>query len=199
MTLNPGSRTPTPRQEELVDRALELVREAGLAGLTVRRLAERVGFTEAALYRHFASKQSLLLALMDRAEKRLLGPIWQLAENEELPVETRLEAILRHHARMVVATEGLPVLLLAEATASGDDVLLARIRSTFDEYTQVIERLLARLPPRDDRPTAAQLTLLLIGLPAATAIHLRLGAGPPMGGDASDRLASFLVRQVIAA
>ena len=54
----------TPRQEELLDLALALTREVGLAGLTVRKLAERAGFTEAALYRHFHNKQALLLAMV---------------------------------------------------------------------------------------------------------------------------------------
>ena len=44
--------TTTPRQEELLEQTLQLVREVGLAGLTVRKLAERkvsVPFAKAAV------------------------------------------------------------------------------------------------------------------------------------------------------
>src|SRR6185503_12705192 len=86
----------TPRQEELLDLALALVREVGLAGLTVRKLAERAGFTEAALYRHFHNKQALLLAMVARvSEERLLGPLRAIATDRERTARERLAAVVR--------------------------------------------------------------------------------------------------------
>ena len=44
-----------PRQLEIIEAAGQLVTEDGFAALTTKRLAERMHFTEAALYRHFNS------------------------------------------------------------------------------------------------------------------------------------------------
>ena len=52
------------RQDEILDRTIELLREAGLAGLTMKKVAERVGFTEPAIYRHFPNKQALLAGVL---------------------------------------------------------------------------------------------------------------------------------------
>ena len=54
----------TARQREIIDRALELLAELGARRFTMKRLAEKIGVTEAALYRHFASKNDLLLAIV---------------------------------------------------------------------------------------------------------------------------------------
>lgn len=43
----------------------ELLRDKGMAGFSMRGVAERVGVTATALYRHFADKDALLAALLD--------------------------------------------------------------------------------------------------------------------------------------
>ncbi len=50
----------------LVAAALDLIREAGLEGLTLRAVARRAGVSEAAPYRHFADKDALLAAVAEQ-------------------------------------------------------------------------------------------------------------------------------------
>src|SRR5262249_9373403 len=47
-------------REKVIHVALTLIDEVGLDGLTVRRLAERLGVQNPALYWHFKNKQELL-------------------------------------------------------------------------------------------------------------------------------------------
>lgn len=50
----------------VVDTALDLLREAGLAGMSMRTLATRLHVQASALYWHFPSKQALLTAVAER-------------------------------------------------------------------------------------------------------------------------------------
>ena len=52
-------------RELIVDTALALLDDVGVAGLTTRRLAERLGVRSPALYWHFPSKAALLDAVAD--------------------------------------------------------------------------------------------------------------------------------------
>lgn len=194
-TADTDSGTGTPRQEEVLDHALALVQEAGLAGLTVRKLAQRVGFSEAALYRHYPSKESLLVALMERVRGRLMEPIREIARDRSRPPRERLTAILRQHVKLVLEVEGLPILLVAEAAASGNEALLEQMRQQIGEYLDLLESLIEELPPRPGRPTSQELAMLLVGLPAVTAIFYRLGSDPALG-TRSQELASFLVERL---
>jgi TetR/AcrR family transcriptional regulator len=169
--------TPTPRQEEIIDRTLELVRVGGLGGLTTRKIAARVGFTEAALFRHYPSKQALLLGLMDRLEEMLVTPIRAIADDEALPPAERLERIIRHHTTVVRQHDSLPIMLLAEASASGDPALVDRMRTIFRRYLSLLERVAREGQARgeligDVEPDC--MALLLLGAPAALAIRHRL-------------------------
>ncbi len=170
-----GSRSV--KQQEILDKTLELVRKNGLAGLTTKKIAEKVGFTEAALYRHFPTKNALINGLIDRLEDMLIGPIREIAGDREVPVEVRLERILSHHAKLVYEQNSLPILLLAEATASGDPELLGRMRSILHEYLSVLEGLIREVQTGgsvDKTPKEDCLSLVLLGAPAALAIRHRL-------------------------
>ena len=187
----------TLRQGELLDHALLLAREVGLAGLTVRRLAERVGFSEAALYRHFPTKQALLLAMVERlSEERLLAPLRALAAQSERPPAERLTAIVEHHVRAVLAVDGLPVLILAEAAAAGDEALLARFRLIFAETLGLLEGLLAEVPATPGRPSPRALALALFGVAAAAALHHRLFGDAAFEREAAQALPAFLVGRI---
>ncbi|HHQ48928.1 MAG TPA: TetR/AcrR family transcriptional regulator [Acidobacteria bacterium] len=165
------------RQSEILDRALDLVREKGLAALTTKKVAERVGFTEAALYRHFSSKKVLILGLMDRLEAMLIEPIREIAADGTRSPSERLEMIVRHHVSLVREQNSLPILLLAEASVSEDPQLLGRMRSIFHAYLSILEGLLREGQTRGEITrdvTADSLALVLLGAPAALAIRHRL-------------------------
>lgn len=185
----------TPRQEELLDVALDLAREVGLGGLTVRRLAESAGFTEAALYRHFPSKSALLQALMGRIESRYLPVMRGIAEDRARPATERLVEVVRFHVRTVLAIEGLPILLLAEAATTGDRELQARIRSGAGGYLGILEDLLRQLSLRVEPREAS---LLLLGLSAAAAIRHRVLPDAELEARAVERLPDVLVHLLIA-
>ena len=197
---SPGPPPRTGRQGELVELALELAREVGLAGLTVRKLAERAGFTEAALYRHFHDKQALLLAMVERLSvERLLGPIRTIAADEGRTPRERVAAIVHHHVSTILALEGLPVLVLAEAAASGDEALLARFRAIAGEVRAILGKLIAaaRGGEPDDEPSAAALGFVLFGIGAATALQHRLGAPRAVEREVRDELPRFVVERLL--
>ena len=53
------------RQFEILKKSIELISEKGIQGLTVKNLAERIGISEPALYRHFKNKFEILKALLN--------------------------------------------------------------------------------------------------------------------------------------
>lgn len=57
---------PASRRDQILDAAMECFASTGFRGTTTREIASRVGLTEAALYRHFASKETLYTAIIAR-------------------------------------------------------------------------------------------------------------------------------------
>jgi AcrR family transcriptional regulator len=63
-------KSKTQRQEEIVDATLRLVPKYGLRGTTVSRIAGAVGMSRGALYQHFANREAVVFAAMERMAER---------------------------------------------------------------------------------------------------------------------------------
>ena len=59
----------SPRAREIVDAALELLEEDGADGLSMRRLAERLGIRAPSIYKHLPDKQALEAAIISRTRR----------------------------------------------------------------------------------------------------------------------------------
>lgn len=62
---------PRNTRKALLDAALDHFSTDGYAGTSIRDLASTVGIRESSVYKHFASKQEIFEALIDRADEQL--------------------------------------------------------------------------------------------------------------------------------
>jgi AcrR family transcriptional regulator len=90
-------RPATPTRLRILDAAEQLMRTAGLVRTTTKEIARLAGCSEAALYKHFVSKEELFVAVLT---ERLppLGPL--MAELTENPGERSTEQCLAEIARL---------------------------------------------------------------------------------------------------
>ncbi|MEV1170424.1 helix-turn-helix domain-containing protein [Nonomuraea sp. NPDC049784] len=51
-------------RDRIIDAAEQAIRDFGIAGATTKRIAHQAGCSEALLYKHFASKEALFLAVL---------------------------------------------------------------------------------------------------------------------------------------
>ena len=66
------NRLPTAeRRAQIVDATLSLLATTPVARITTRQIAEQVGISQPALFRHFESREALLSAVVDRARTAL--------------------------------------------------------------------------------------------------------------------------------
>lgn len=185
------------RQDEILDRTIELLRESGLAGLTMKKVAERVGFTEPAIYRHFPNKQALLAGVASRMSRLFLGPVRAIAEEEDAPPLDRIERIVAHHIGLIVDLDGIPVLLLAEATASGEGVLARKMSEIAGTYLEIVGGLAARLTRPAGCPPPQIAVLPVLGLAAAVALERRLMSERRLTRETALELARYVVRRLL--
>ncbi len=55
----------TKRQLQILDASLEIINEGGIQSLTIKNIAQKVGISEPAIYRHFESKTQILLTILN--------------------------------------------------------------------------------------------------------------------------------------
>ncbi len=55
----------TPRQLEIIEVAGKILTVSGVSGLTIKNLAKEMKFSESAIYRHFTSKEEIIIVMLD--------------------------------------------------------------------------------------------------------------------------------------
>lgn len=79
------------RQKEIIDAAGKILTQSGISGLTTKNLAKEMGFSEAAIYRHFPSKEAIILAMLGFLRSNMDSRISEV--NQSLGVEERFRLI----------------------------------------------------------------------------------------------------------
>ncbi len=90
----------TPRQRELIAAAARLFAQRGYHAVGINEISGELGLTGPAFYRHYPSKEALLIAVLDNAISSHLEEVGDLVASIADPRET-LEAIVRHHIDFV--------------------------------------------------------------------------------------------------
>ena len=102
------------RQAGLVDAALMLAAQRSPADITTADLAHAVGISQGAVFKHFASKEAIWLAVLDWMADTLMARL-QLAakgaENAALPALRGISRLMGESAR-AAAAEGIVIFTL---------------------------------------------------------------------------------------
>ena len=156
------------RQQILETLARELETNPG-SRITTASLAHAVGVSEAALYRHFASKAKMFEALIDFAEESVFGRINSILSQEKNAV-IRCENICRLLLGFSEKNPGITRILLGDALVGENERLRTRATQFFERVETQFKQVLreANLGNSDRAAgtidaTANQLMIILEG------------------------------------
>ena len=161
----PTAPAPVVTRDRILDVAEALFAERGFAGTSMRELATNAGLTAASLYNHFAGKEALYTAVLQRGIRPLVELMQGLASRDEREVAT--DEVIRQVMEHLGRRPHLPRLIHHEVVAGGSHIArLAR-----DWVRPLLEQGLAAMK-REERPLwdADELPLVI-----ANWIHLVLG------------------------
>ncbi len=155
----------TKRQLEIIDSAIELIAERGIQSLTIKNLARRVGVTEGALYRHFRSKQEILLAILAVFGHSSAGVFQRIREQEASPLK-QLERVFLDHFERFEKKPALAAVIFSEEIFQNDsllaDTMIQVVQKSLDEVQKIVEAGQKLGEIRGDVP-GEQLALVLLG------------------------------------
>ncbi len=156
---------PSPR-EKIIHAAMELFWLKGYNSTSIADLLSRTQLNSGSLYHVFASKQDVLIGVLeayrDGIEQMLLEPAWSHVAD---PIE-KIFALLNAYRSMMVESEctyGCPIGSLALELHEPDPQVRELLAQNFENWSNAIERCLDaagnRLPARTDKRALAQFVL----------------------------------------
>ena len=162
MSLRPRPLPADERRAATVEAVVELAAEQNPGDITTAAIAQRMGLTQGALFRHFPSKDAILESVMGWVSERLLGQLDAAAASAATPLAA-LEAMFMAHVGFVAARPGVPKILFGELQRTGDTAAKRGARALLDGYRVRVMGLVERgktegsLPADLDTEAAAML------------------------------------------
>lgn len=136
------------RREQLLETALQIVREEGTDALTLGRLAERAGVSKPIAYEHFGTRSALLIALYKQIDDEHVAAMLQALERTPRRLEdvARVMSCAYMHCYMTLGPEWHAL----SAALKGDEEMEAFLREQLDSYVVIYRDAFApytALPP----------------------------------------------------
>ena len=128
------------REQILIVLATELEKKLGLP-ITTSSLANSVGVSEAALYRHFASKAKMFEALINYAEESIFGLANKILEQETDPT-IRCYKIINLILSFSEKNPGITRLLIGDILLGENERLHLRVTQFFERIELQIRQIL---------------------------------------------------------
>jgi|GEM_PF-5463 putative transcriptional regulator of dUTPase subunit (tetR/acrR family); similar to E.coli ttk len=166
-----GAERPRRKRPKPGERRLQILQ--ALAGMleqpqgervTTAALAARLQVSEAALYRHFASKAQMFEGLIEFIESTLFGLINQITRDEEDAL-SQIQQILNLLLTFSERNPGMTRVLVGDALINEDDRLQVRINQLLDRLELSLKQCFRtamvqeHLPPDTDAGARADLLL----------------------------------------
>ncbi|MCB1339326.1 MAG: TetR/AcrR family transcriptional regulator [Maritimibacter sp.] len=168
------------RRDEILDTALALAFEGGPGRVTTVAIAERLGLTQPAIYRHFRSKADLWAAITERLGTEV-GANIAAAEDAEGPALYRLRKLVLGHLDLISRTPALPEIMVTRDPNSADVVVRTAMQKRMGEFQRTLTGLCVAaakdgalrpgIDPRD-------LALLVMGVLQSLALRLLFNRDP---------------------
>lgn len=122
------------RRAATIEAVIDLAGKQNPSAITTTAIAQQMGLTQGALFRHFSSKDAILQAVMGWVTERLLACVDKAAEEASSPVAA-IEAVFMAHIGFVSDHPGVPRMLFGELQHP-EETLSKRMAQTLIHHYQ---------------------------------------------------------------
>lgn len=142
MISRPAYLSAEERRAVTVETVIDLAAEQNPTDITTAAIAKRMGVTQGALFRHFASKDAILQAVMDWVSERLLTRIDKATSASDHPLAA-LEAAFTAHIDFICEHPGVPRMLFGELQRAEQTMAKRMAHTMIQRYGERLMRLVA--------------------------------------------------------
>ena len=161
---------PGERRVQILQALATMLEQPGAERITTAALAARLEVSEAALYRHFASKAQMFEGLIEFIEHSVLGLVNQITEREA-PGATQAGKITAMLLQFAEKNPGMTRVMVGDALVFENERLQQRMNQFFDKIESTLKQGLraaaeaagSATPSVDAQVGASVLTAFAVG------------------------------------
>lgn len=127
------------RQLEIIEAAGKILTEKGINGLTTRKLAQEMNFSESALYRHFSNKEEIIVCMLNYLALNMDQYTTEL-ENKN-PIE-QLKNFFQNQFRFFESQPYFVIAVFSEGLLEESEKINHAIKSLMNKRMQLLKPII---------------------------------------------------------
>ena len=128
------------RQKQIIEVAIKLIAAHGIQNLTIKNLANEIGISEPALYRHFRNKSDILDAVIKHFSETMQSAFLKLKQTDN-SLE-RIENFILEHFKIFHRNNDFARVIFSESNFMNSDLLTKKIWNMMKNSAKIIENVL---------------------------------------------------------
>jgi len=165
-----------PRKDRIILSAIEIIDELGFQGLSTKELAAREGIAESALYRHYKSKDDIIVAALEYYT-RFDGAIVNSARDKDIPAKEKIKYVITAWSEYHENYPALTAILCAYDTLRYYPVTQGIVKDVFSNRLEALTRIIAGGQDKGEISlffSAGELAEIIVGLYRTEALIWRM-------------------------
>ncbi len=156
---------PGERRLQILQTLAQMLQESGAERITTAALAARLEVSEAALYRHFASKAQMFEGLLDFIEASVFTLVNRIAQDSTVGSGThQARAIVTMVLHFAQKNPGMARVMVGDALVLENPRLQQRMNLFFDKLESALKQVLRSEQPSLDVSQGAMVAAVLLAL-----------------------------------
>ncbi len=131
----------TARQIEIINAATELMNQGGIQQLTTKSLAEKIGFSEPAIYRHFKNKTDILSSVLNYFGMGLKTKMKELIQSQDKGIE-KLKRIIEFQFEHFSNQPAIVMVIFAETSFQYELKLSSAVHNILTNKKESVVRII---------------------------------------------------------
>ena len=127
------------RQLEIIEAAGKILTEKGINGLTTKKLAQEMNFSESALYRHFSNKEEIIVCMLNYLALNMDQHTTEL-ENKN-PIE-QLKNFFQNQVRFFESKPYFVIAVFSEGLLEESEKINHAIKSLMNKRMQLLKPII---------------------------------------------------------
>jgi TetR/AcrR family transcriptional regulator len=131
------------RRAVTVEAVVKLAAEQNPSEITTTAIAQHMGVTQGALFKHFPTKDAILQAVMEWVAERLLSRVDKAAQSSPSPLAS-IEAMFMAHVEFIAEHPGVPRMLFGELQRAEQTVPKRMAQTLIQRYRERLHHLIEK-------------------------------------------------------
>jgi AcrR family transcriptional regulator len=133
----------TDRQTEIMETTLNLISKKGIQGLTLKNISKKIGISEPAIYRHFASKTEILLAILGNFEDMAVM-LSNIMKGYQAPASEKIGILFSKMLELFTESPSIVSVIFSEEIFKNEIVLKTKIIEILNQHAQTVETIISK-------------------------------------------------------